>query len=684
MNQGQKSSKTASLFAATLFLLLFPIIIAAQSVSGVTGVVTDQTGALIPGVEVKLTDTKTSRELTVKTNDQGVYAFNNIPPGIGYTLTFTVQGFQTFVISDVQLGVGRTETQNAQMIPGAVSGTVEVTTTAGEATLNTTDASVGNVIGERQIRELPLRFRDNPAALISLQPGVVGNNVGTGATNRVGSVTGSRADQGNITVDGIDSNDVTTGQAFITVGNLPVDSVQEFRAITSNPNASEGRSSGGQIQLTTNSGTNHFHGSLREYYRTDKTAANSFFNNKNGVARPKLNRNQFGGNLSGPLPMFNFGENDGPIFRSGKDKLFFFFDYDGRRDNSQSATSRVVPLQAFREGRIAYINNTCNSIPIAQVRLDLNPQCISFLTPAQSAALDPRGIGVNPALLSFINNRYPQANDVSGGDGINTGLFRFNAPVIVDNNTYTGRIDANITNNQRLFARATITRNNQTNALELFPGDGDAEQLIDKSYQFVAGHTWVITPSITNQATAGISRQKWDFPVPSSVAAPNIFTFGLITAPFADISFQNRDVIVPTYRDDVTWTAGSHTIMFGAQFKPIHQNSFLINDFNFTSVGLGGNLTALSDTLRPANIRPGSTTATSTFDNAFVFALGRLASLSTNFVYNVSGAPQPLGTGRQTEYIYNEFEPYIQDNWKIRSDLTLNLGLRWHYYPAPY
>ena len=683
---GRPKANLATLTLVICSLLFFPAFAAAQTNSGVTGVVTDPGGALIPGVQVTLTDTKTSREVTTTTNDQGTYIFNNVQQGGGYRLSFTAPGFQTFVLNDIQLGIGRTETQNVQLVAGQVSETVEVTSETGEATLNTTDASLGNVINERQLRELPIQLRDNPAALIGLQPGVIGNNVGTGNINRVGSVTGARADQGNITVDGIDSNDVATGQAFVTIGNLPIDSVQEFRAVTTNPNASEGRSSGGQIQLGTRSGTNEFHGSLREFYRGEKFAANTFFNNRNGVERPALQRHQFGGSLSGPLPFFNFGENDGPMFRSGKDRLFFFFDYEGRRDDSEVARARTVPLQHVREGRVAYLNNApgCTAIPVAQVRLDTNPQCISFLTPEQATALDPRGVGVSAPLLSFINSRYPAANDLSGGNGINTGLFRFNAPVTLANNTYTGRVDANIGDNQRLFARVSITSNDQTNVEQLFPGDEDAEQLIDKSYQVVGGHTWIISPSITNQFTVGLSRQVWDFPVPASPAYPTDYSFPIFDDPFPDISFQNRDVLVPTFRDDMTWTAGNHTFLFGGQFKPIRQKSTLIGDFNFATLGIGGQTTALNASLRPANIRPGSTTATTNFDAAYTLLLGRFATLNTNYGYDTQGVVQPLGSGKKRDYVYNEYELYVQDNWKLRSDLTVNLGVRWHFYPAPY
>jgi len=659
-----------------------------QSNSGVTGVVSDPSGALIPGVQVTLTDTKTNRDLTTTTNDQGSYTFSNILPGTGFRLSFAAPGFQTFVLNDVSLGVGRTETQNAQLTAGQVSETVEVTSTAGEATLNTTDASVGNVISERQIRELPIQLRDNPAALIGLQPGVIGDNVGTGNVNRVGSVTGARADQSNITIDGIDSNDVTTGQAFVAIGNTPIDSVQEFRAVSTNPNASEGRSSGGQIQLATRSGSNDFHGSLREYYRGENFAANTFFNNRIGTPRAALQRHQFGGSLSGPLPYFNFGSHDpgDPYFKSGKDRLFFFFDYEGRRDDSEGTQTRTVPLNHFRNGQVAYILATSTATGAAcpsSARLDTRPDCIGFRNQAQLASLDPRGVGFNPALLAFINARYPEANDLTGGNGVNTGTFRFNAPITLSNNTYTTRIDGNINDNQRLFGRLTLTRNTQTNAFRLFPTDEDAQRLDDKSYQFVVGHTWVLNSSFTNQATAGVSRQTWFFPTSESPAFPRSFSFGVIQSPFASINYQDRDVIVPTIRDDATWTRGSHTFQFGASYKPIRQNTTLINDYDFPGVGLGGGLTALNASLRPSNILPG-TTAASNWDAAYSLALGRLAFLQTRFVFDPSGAVQARGTGRKRNWVYNEYEFYAQDNWRVRSDLTLNLGVRYQLYPAPY
>lgn len=701
-NSNQDSQRRGGIVRSAtclLALLVFSLVLAAnafaQSVSGVTGVVTDATGAVVPGATVVLTDTKTSRELTTKTNDEGVYTFQNVAPGQGYKLTFTQTNFQTFTISDVSLGVAKTETYNATLPAGNVSASVEVAATGSGETLNTTDASIGNVIDTRQLRELPIQIRSSPAALIGLQPGVIGNNVGTGATNRVGSVTGSRADQGNITVDGIDANDQATGQAFATVGNAPIDAIQEFRAVSTNPNASEGRSAGGQIELVTKGGSNKFHGSLYEYNRTERFAANSFFANSAGrytaadaasnstisagdfkQPRPHLVRNQFGGSLGGPIK---------------KDKLFFFFNYEGRRDAQGVPSVRIVPLDHFRAGSIAYINNNpgCSFTS----RLNTTPGCISFLTPAQVTAIDPAHIGPDAALLSFINSRYPRANDLSLGDGINTGGYRFNAPSHRNDNTYTTRFDWNATDTQKVFVRFNIAKRIQDDTVNSvaaqFPGDPTTAQILVDDYSIAVGHSWAITSNLFNQITVGNSHSGLRFPTLFKPQSPNQYIFmnttngGTIDAPFADISDQDRQVDTPTIRDDATYIWGNHNLMFGAQIKPIRSHSGLVNDFNTETVGLGGNLDELDPSVNPANMR-GGTTAKQAYDRAFAFLLGRIGSVATNFNYDRSGNPVALATGKKRDYRYNEYEFYVQDNWKVGSSLTVNGGLRYQYYQPPY
>jgi hypothetical protein len=665
------------LIFASLTICFLSAIAFGQSVSNVTGVVTDPNGAVVAGATVKLANTKTGFDQSTTTNDQGTYSFVKIAPGAGYSITVTASGFQTYVITDVALGVGATETHNVELPVGAVNNTVTVTST-GEATLNTTDASIANVIDQRRMSDLPIQLRNSPAALLGLSAGVIGNNIGTGTTNRVGSVTGSRADQGNITIDGIDANDQATGQAFATVGNAPIDAIQEFRAVTTNPGASEGRSSGGQIELVTKSGSNGFHGSVREFNRTARTAANSFFNNRAGrnadgtlkSPRPQLTRNQFGGSLGGPVI---------------KNHLFFFQDYEGRRDAQGVTYTRTVPLDSFRNGSLGFLNNTAGCATNA--RATSSPQCITYLTPAQVAALDPKGIGGDAALLSFINTRYPHANDLTLGDGINTGGFRFNAPSHRVDNTYTTRIDWNAKDNHKVFGRFNFARRLQTDTVNTvaaqFQGDPESGQIVVRDYAWVVGDTWTLSPNLTNQATVGVSRSGLRFPRPFQPAFPEVWTFGPLTAPYAGISSQTRFVPVPTIRDDVTLIKGTHTLAFGGQFKPIHQRSSLINDFNFVGVGLGGLTGTLNSTLRPTTLGSG-TTRSGNYDAAFAFLLGRIASQSTNFNYSPTGTPFAPGTGKKRDFKYNETEVYFQDNWKVRNDLTLTYGLRYSYYSVPY
>ncbi|MFL6466620.1 MAG: carboxypeptidase regulatory-like domain-containing protein [Pyrinomonadaceae bacterium] len=696
-----------------LFLFLISINSYGQSVSGVTGIVTDPNGAVVAGAKVTLTDTRTSRELTTTSSDNGSYAFANVPPGDAYKLTFSGPGFQTLVMSNVTLGVAKTETYNATLTAGDVSATVDVVTTSTGDTLNTTDASIGNVIDTRQLRELPIQIRSSPAALIGLQPGVVGNNVGTSTTNRVGSVTGSRADQGNITIDGFDANDQATGQFAATTGNAPIDSVQEFRAISTNPNASQGRSAGGQVEIVTKSGSNQFHGNLYEYNRNEALAANSFFANRAGryteqdqtlsggiliagtekQPRPHLVRNQFGGSLGGPLPRLLFGERDpkDPLFASGKDKLFFFFNYEGRRDAQGIPSTRTVPLDHFRAGSVAYINNTpgCTS----QSRLNTTPQCITILSPAQVAAIDPLGIGANAALLSYVNSRYPRANDFTLGDGINTGGFRFNAASAREDNTYVGRIDANLTDRSKLFVRLNIARRTQDDIVnsvaQQFPGDPRTALIVVKDYLLGGGWSWAITDTFFNQFSIGNAHSGLDFPNLLDPLTPNIWTFmnttsgGAISAPWGGISEQDRTVDTPTIRDDASWVRGNHTFLFGGQFKPIRSQSGIRNDFNFIQVGLGGNRNSLGTATRPANLLQ-TTTAVNAWDRAFPFSLGRIGQIATNFNYGFEGDPFDLATGKSREFRYNEYELYLQDNWRVTPSLTLNLGLRWGYYEPPY
>ena len=263
----------------------------AQAVASITGVVTDPRGAMIPGAHVTLENSLTGAKYTTDCNGIGSYTINQVKPGPGYQIEFKHDGFKPVVITGLYMNVDSTRTQNARMELGSNEQVVVVSAANQDVTLDTTDATIGNSFQVQMLNELPVQNRDNPSALFYQQPGVT----------LQGAVTGARTDQTNVTLDGLEMNDNATGQFGVIVGEAPVDSVQEFRGVTGEPLASAGQGGGGQFELVTRSGTNKFHGALVEYHRDTDLEANDWFNNNAGVGRPPLVRNQFGGNVGGPI-----------------------------------------------------------------------------------------------------------------------------------------------------------------------------------------------------------------------------------------------------------------------------------------------------------------------------------------------------------------------------------------------
>jgi carboxypeptidase family protein len=649
----------------TMFALLASSLsLRAQQFSAINGVVTDKSGGVISGVEVELYNEQLGLHETTTTNELGFYQFLHQAPGQGYSLTFTKEGFAKILVSNVALGVSSTETRNITLELGAVTQSIQVQA-SGEATLNTTDATIGNVIEARAVSELPIQFRLDPANLMQLQAGV----------NDAGSITGARSDQGNITLDGLDINDQATGQAFTSTIPVSIDALQEVRTVTAGETADYGRSSGGGINLVTKSGSNSWHGNLREYNRNTIFAANDWFNNRSGVKRPPLIRNQFGGNLGGPIK---------------KDKAFFFFDYEGLRRSSSSQNVRAIPTTQFRAGQLGYINNQPGCDGTA--RFTTKSTCITYLMPSDVANLDPQGNGDNAALLSFINTRYPAVpNDLgAAGDGINTDGFLFTAPAHESDNVYNGRLDYNLASKHKLFVGATVAREGVDDDFNIpiveFPGD-PSPTLRDtfNSYAFSVGWTWTATSNVINQASLGLVRSIFDFPTRPAPTFPNSFFFSPdISGPFLGSSSQSRNVPVPELREGLTWIKATHTMNFGGDLKLIRQISALKNDFNFIGVGLGGNLFSLDPSLRPSDIETVDNSATSGWDNFFPFMLGRYSQVTSNFNYDKAGNAFLNGTGKKRDFNYNEFEFYGQDSWKVRSDLTVTYGLRYVLHTVPY
>ncbi len=526
--------------------------------------------------------------------------------------------------------------------------TVAVSAENQDVTIDTTDATVGNNFQVQYLNELPVALRDSPTALLTQQPGMT----------MEGSSTGARLDQNRITLDGLDVSDHTTGTALNSegsgnaivhtiIGNAPVDSVQEFRGTTAGDLASAGVGGGGQFDLVTKSGSNHFHGNVNEYHRDTDLEANEWFNNFEGVPRSPLIRNQYGGNVGGPI---------------WKDKIFFFFDFNGRHDTISSQAERTVPTTSFLKNQtINYYTNiaagTTNSIDAAQV-----------------AGFDPQGIGFNQQMLQVLGARYPAPNDFTGdrGDLLNTAGFRFNSPTPYVEKNYVGRIDINPFPNQHLFGRITYNRTNAVHSAVQFPGDPETSPYLDDSHAWVVGWDWTIGNNKTNSLIWGDTIAKLGFPVIYNPSGTNVYSWDgdptggtfldrIYTSP---AGAQARYFPLPVVRDDFHWSKGRHEISFGGSFKYPSPQYSNYSDYNDPTVGLGGGVLGLTDSdtfkFRPNDLDRSQTSLT-VYDSALVFGLGRFASAGATWNYDAKGSVVPQGTGLQTHYRYYETGFYAED-----------------------
>ncbi|HSE24427.1 MAG TPA: carboxypeptidase regulatory-like domain-containing protein, partial [Pyrinomonadaceae bacterium] len=430
--------------------------------SRVTGVVQDSNGAAVPAAMVTLTNEGTRVAFTTETSESGLYAFDLVQVG-RYSITIEKQGFKKFISQGVVINVNQPTTVNATLETGGVAETVTVQA-AGELVQTSTSGNLGSTIEQKTLESLPIvgtRGR-NPLDLLNFQPGVVfGGNTG-GAVN----VNGSRDRAFNFTLDGIDINESTAGGSNFTPLRPNPDSVQEFQVVTSNFTAELGRSSGAQVTLVTRSGTNDFHGTLFEYYRTPRLDAKAYPTTIAGLPKDQFVQHIFGGSLGGPL--FNPGFGEGTKASWLKDRAFFFVNLQLLRAYDTALVSRTVYTQTARQGLFRYVVGRANApagtanasvnasggaaLPVCNATSS-NAPCIS----SYNIATNPAGISFDPT-LSGVLNAMPLPNNFSGGtgcspDGLNTACFNFASPQHEKQYDFVTKLDFKLRENSLIYVR---------------------------------------------------------------------------------------------------------------------------------------------------------------------------------------------------------------------------------------
>jgi len=658
MKRSQSLIVSSILFIACLIL---PNVAFGQAgTSTVTGIVSDPAGQVVPGASVTLINTGTNASRTTTSNDVGKYSFEFVQPG-DYRIEVEAKNFKKSVLSDVHALVAQSTSADVKLELGQVNETVTVSASAAEALINRDDATLGNTFVPKQITELPTNARSLPA-LLTLQP----------ATTRDGNVAGARSDQSNVTLDGVDINETQTNSVGASVQDDPIasnlpnnntvlrlnsEAIQEFRVTTTNANANAGHSSGAQISLVTRSGSNDFHGSLFELYRSKKLAANDFFNNRVGIPKPQLIRHSFGGSLGGPIM---------------KDRAFFFYSFEALRQTSQTSVVRTVPLASMGRGELRYRTSA---------------GAIVTLTTAQLNAAFP-ALDMNPAAIEIFKTAAAKytANDFTTGDStpnalLNTAGFRFNAATPVELNSHVGRFDFNLTNNQQLFVRANVIYD-LTGQAPQFP-DTPLPNVWSHPTGIAAGHTWTINNRVINRFTYGYTREAFTQQGDSAV---NATSFRFVFSPLGFTRTVTRITPVQTISDDLSWVKGNHTLQFGGTIRLVKNNRIgfsnafdnAIANPSFYSGGAGASLSTPVQNFAIANgIGVFSSADRAAVQNAVSALIGRYSQYTANFTFGADGALLNAGTPTDRTFATQEYEPYIQDIWKFRNNLTFTVGLRY-------
>ncbi len=526
---------TTITLALVVCFAAFPAWAQTTSMGTITGLVTDQSNAVVPDAMVVIKDTASSLSRSQTTNSAGRYVFVDVPPGT-YDITVTKTGFQKVSIPGDVVAVGMVSTNNVSLKVGTENQTIEVQSSGVE--LQTLNATVGNQVSGLALESLPTIARDT-STFLTLQSGISPD----------GSVAGAAVDQSSFQLDGGENtNDMDGSMSVYTpsyagdptggaanqsnglaagatgVMPTPADSVEEFKVNVAGMGADFNSSAGAQVQIVTKRGTDSWHGTGYEYYLDNNLNANTWQNNYSGIPNPSFHYNRFGGSIGGPIiPKKVLGG-----------KTYFFANYEGFRFPQATTIEKAVPSAAMRLGLLQF----ADANGVVQV-YNLNPMPVTYngvtYAPAQCPAgpCDPRGIGIDPIVQQLWNKYVPASNESGCGqsrcDGLNVLGFTANMSVPQSSNFGVARLDHDFGDKWHFMSsyryyNLTSASNQQVDIGGFFPGDtfGVPASLSNNPQQpwfLVAGITGNITNNFTNDIRYSYLRNWWAVGTSWSTAA---------------------------------------------------------------------------------------------------------------------------------------------------------------------
>jgi len=631
--------------ALAVMLLVAAPALAQSTLGRLAGTVLDASGGVLPGATITLVNDETGQTQTAIAKETGAFLFPQVPVG-NYRVEIALAGFKTATFTKVSVAVGQEYALTARLELGSVE--ESVTVEAGTSLVPTTTPEVTTTVEQAQIVSLPLNGR-NPITLIQLQAGVA--SLGRANT----AINGGRPTWTEVTQDGINIQDnfIRTNSLDFVPNRPTSDSVGEFSIVTTAQGAD---ASGGatQVRLITPSGTNTFRGNAFEYNRHSRFAANNFFNERSNQPVPYLNRNQFGGSAGGPLQ---------------KNKLFFYTNYEAFRQKQEQASNYTIPARSdLLSGNFRYVSTADGSVREANV-------------------LQLAGRTLDPVVQRDILALYPSPGNVNSFDSgdsradriLNTARYRFFQDDRQNRDQLVTRVDYEANANHRFEAVYSY----------IFEDDGrtDIDGVNPTPLAFTEAHThryvgswrWTARSNLQNELRAGANLSPVDFKTDVDFGSGVVYTVPAIaqlTSPLVTFQPQGRDTRTYQFSDNASLMAGNHALQFGGSLQRIRVNPYNFGG-RYRNVNFGFTGAApLSNVQLPGISGADLTTA----NNLLSLLSGTITSLNQTFQVENQTSGFVGGIPNNRNWSLDNAAMFIQDNWRMKSNLTVRLGLKWEYF----